>query len=659
MSRHYPSLLLLAVASLLLAGCAAGAPEADPAQASPTVPPRPSPSVTALGARGLGSASTQPSQPKHLAEQPISSGPTVETDLGPGWVRYDSINEVFDVAFAPDGQLWAATGGGLVAWDPRSETYLRFELQAFHLALAPDGSLWLATEEGLCHFTASRCEFAPTAPDMGPAGIWALGVTPDGTVWAGTETGVRRFDGESWLDTGLAAVLNDLAASASGEVWAATGAGVARTRPGQEAWQIYGSKEGLPEAQAVAIGVGPSGGAWAALAWNGLYRLDGEQWLPVDDPPGGIVRAIEVAADGTPWVGTVGSLHYPGGSLSYWNGKGWTDTSSQAGLISIRAIAHGPEGMVAAATQRGLGLYEGGAWHLLREGPASGRVVSVAVTPDGAAWFAFGDQSLSTVGSGLSRFDGDSWQYFLADAEAGALAVAPDGALWAGTGCDLQRYDGTRWEVIGRCQEEIPLGNVLDIEFTADGVAWVATGFGLARYDGLAWTRYDKLASRLVAGIDGALWVDGWEGSQDSWYLARLEGETWRSYRLADAYPGSFRLGAITPDGRLWGTVEGRGLASFDGGEWGEASSWAFYPPADASVAPTSLLGASGDGTLWLATHEGVARFVPPARGESGGTWTRFPVEGGPGSFAATSLAIGPDGEVWFNNSRLVLAADE
>jgi ligand-binding sensor domain-containing protein len=209
--------------------------------------------------------------------------------------------------------------------------------------------------------------------------------------------------------------------------------------------------------------------------------------------------------------------------------------------------------------------------------------------------------------------------------------------------------------VAGRCNEEIPPGNVLDIEFTSDGAAWVATGFGLARYDGQTWTAYDKAANHLVAGPDGALWVDGWEGLQDSWYLARLYKEEWTSNRLADAYPGAFRLGAVTPDGRLWGMVQGRGLASFDGGDWTQRGSWSLYSPPEGSPAPTSLLGASADGTLWLATPGGVARFVPPASKEDDGAWTHFPVKDALDRFAAISLAIGPDGELWFNNTRLQL----
>ncbi|MFN2166922.1 MAG: hypothetical protein ACK2U9_11765, partial [Anaerolineae bacterium] len=81
-----------------------------------------------------------------------------------------------------------------------------------------------------------------------------------------------------------------------------------------------------------------------------------------------------------------------------------------------------------------LGLFQDGVWRMLMDGPSSSRVASVAVTPDEAACFAFGDQSLSTNGSGLSRFDGQGWQYHLGDAEVTALAVAPDGSLWAGAG---------------------------------------------------------------------------------------------------------------------------------------------------------------------------------------------------------------------------------
>jgi ligand-binding sensor domain-containing protein len=578
--------------------------------------------------------------------------------LGPGWTQFESINEVYDLAFGPDDRLWAVTSGGLVAWDLTNETYVRYELRAYHLAVAPDGALWLTTEAGLCHFDGERCEYAPAAPGMGDEGLYDPVVAPDGTVWIGNQTGIWRFDGEIWTEAGLVGMASDLAIGAAGDVWAATGAGVARSQRGPNPWQTYGQAEGLPDGQAVAIGVSQSE-AWAAIAWDGVYRLDGERWVPVENPPGGIVRAIEVAADDTVWVGTVGSLHYPGGSLSYWDGERWVDVSSQAGLISLRAIAHGPKGVVAAATQRGLGLYEGGKWRLLRDGPASRRVTSVAVTPDGAAWFAFGDQSASTVGNGLSHFGGEEWAYFLDDAEVGALAVAPDGALWAGSGCKVQRYDGSQWEVVGRCEGEIPMGNVVDIEFTSDGKAWVATGLGLAHYDGLGWTDYDRLANHLVAGPDGTLWVDGWEGSQGSWYLAHVQGEAWTSYRLADAYPGGFRLGAVTADGRLWGMVEGQGLASFDGSDWGAASSWAFYPAPDPSPAPSSVLGASDEGALWLATDEGVARFVPPGEGESDGTWTHFPVDDARGRFAANSLAVGPDGEMWFNNTRLIVSGND
>ena len=166
---------------------------------------------------------------------------------------------------------------------------------------------------------------------------------------------------------------------------------------------------------------------------------------------------IAFAADGTPWVATTGGMHYPGGSLSYHDGGQWHDVTGDQALNSFTSVALGPGDIVAASTQLGLALYDGSRrhtsqeWHLLRDGPTSDKVTSVAVTPDGAAWFAFGDHSASTAGWGLSRFDGQQWDYFLDDAEVNALAVGPDGTLWAGVGCGVQRFDGAAWEIVARC----------------------------------------------------------------------------------------------------------------------------------------------------------------------------------------------------------------
>jgi ligand-binding sensor domain-containing protein len=647
-------LVVLLIAVVALAACAGGTPTPTP----PLAPfeasaDRPMPSPSAF------LPATATAEPRALPAT-FHSKNSVAVELAPGWTRYDGINEVQDLAFAPNGALWASTTGGLVRWDLDTGTYTRYLILAHRLAVAPDGTLWLDSEYGLCRFDGTTCDRPPDLPEFMASDLYALDVAAAGDLWVGGAQGASRFDGTSWTGYPLGVGVYELDASHQGEVWAATSEGVARYREADESWVFYAKEQGLPGPQIWTVGVSPKGEAWAYVAWEGLYRLDGEEWLPVEDPPGGQIREIVFADDGTPWVGTVGGTHYPGGALSRWGGYGWDDASSGSGLISFRAVAPGPDGVVAAATSLGLAIHQNGEWQMLKDGPTSSPVMAVAVTTDGSAWFAFGDQSLSTNGSGLSQFDGETWHYHLGDAEVTALAVAPDGSLWAGVGCGVQRFDGSAWEALAQCDQELPVGNVLDIEFAVDGSVWMATGLNLVRFDGQAWIPYGKLVHSLLAAPDGTIWASGWEGSQGSQFVARLDGDEWTTYYMAESFAGTFWVSAVTADGRIWGLAPDRGLAAFDGRAWSEAESWAFYAP------PDGVLLHSGrgpylapDGALWMHSQHGVARFDPAlaaagaAGNRSDAAWTVYGTGDGSEGSSIGPIAFGPDGEIWVGATRI------
>ena len=171
-------------------------------------------------------------------------------------------------------------------------------------------------------------------------------------------------------------------------------------------------------------------------------------------------------------------------------------------------------------------------------------------------------------------------------------------------------------KILARCGEELPPGHILDIAFTPDGTAWVANGFSLASYDGTTWTIRDKLVNSIVAAPGGAAsvkgpWVNGWEGTQDSSYVGRLDGSGWQQYPVADSFPGSFVASAVTPEGRLCGLNPGQGLACFDGGDWSSAEAWTLYDKA-AGLALNSVLGppvAAPDGALWVLTPSSLVRW--------------------------------------------------
>jgi len=259
------------------------------------------------------------------------------------------------------------------------------------------------------------------------------------------------------------------------------------------------------------------------------------------------------------------------------------------------------------------------------------RLHDLAVTTDGAVW--------ATTGDGVMRLDGEVWECVLDNMGSNALAVAPNGSLWAGVGCQVQRFDGAAWEPVFPCGEYLPRGNILDIAFTPDGAAWIANGFGLASFDSHSWTTYDRLINSLVVAPDGALWMNGWEGTQRSFYVARVDRENWTTFKGADSFPGGFLVGAVTPDGLLWGTVPDRQLASFDGQSWGDETSWTLYSSADRlPLDEVTAMAVAPDGALWVGTTRGAARFD--------GAWTAYAA-----GDDVRAIAFGPHGEVWLNTS--------
>lgn len=606
---------LLLVVQALVAGCGSGAGEG--------VSPLPTPPVAAIPA---------PS-PSALAAALPTAHPTPVLD---GWTVYPGMNDVQGVAFAPDGTLWTATTAGIVRWNLADGTYSLqpaadgwASMPATDVAIAPDGSVWAATLAGVGHLQGERWITYTQADGLPSSAVQAIAVTPQGQVWSGTTEGASRFDGQAWTTFLAGARVWDLDAAPDGSVWfAADGMGVSRYVPVDDAWRTYTKADGLPGLNVTAVAAGPAGDAWVYVPWEGVYRFDGARWERVQAQEG-LVCALVVEAGGTAWIGTCGSLHYSWGRLIHGQGNGWVEVADwhEMGAPSVQAIALGPEGQIAVGTDRGLCISRGEGWRTLLGGPARSQVTAAAVTPDGAAWFGFGDSASDAAGGGLSRFDGREWQHFLGDANVQALAVGPDGTLWAGGGCGLWRLNGGEWQQAAGCEQL--KGNVLDIAVASDGTVWVATGLALARFEGESWTTVDRLVHSVSVapappgGTGDTLWAVGWEGTQGSDYVARLDGSDW--IKTLERSLGSL---VVTPDGQVWGVAGEGELARFDG------KSWIFLPPP-ADLGSIRVLAVAPDGALWLSGDHQIARL-------DGGTWSVYPSAEG-----VQAIAFGPDGSLW------------
>ena len=235
-----------------------------------------------------------------------------------------------------------------------------------------------------------------------------------------------------------------------------------------------------------------------------------------------------------------------------------------------------------------------------------------------------------------------------------ALALGPDGSLWAGTKGGLMRLDTDgRWHTYNRASTNggLPADSVWALALGADGVVWAGTQGGLARLDKNGhWQTYtaantdgglpDDRVFALALGPDGSLWTGTRGGG-----LARFDRDGhWQTYSKASANGGTVMALALNPDGSLWAGTGGGGLARLDkGGHWEtySAESTKGGLPDDRVCA----LSLGPDGSVWAGTRGGGL-----ARLDTGGHWETYSSEstkGGLPDDRVCALSLGPDGSLW------------
>lgn len=220
-----------------------------------------------------------------------------------------------------------------------------------------------------------------------------------------------------------------------------------------------------------------------------------------------------------------------------------------------------------------------------------------------------------------------------------ALAIAPDGAVWAGTESGLARYNGEVWAAYVT-EDGIP-GNdgVRELAFATDGTLWLSTEdnsthYGVTRFDGESWRTYgavDGLAGDYVTSIvatpDGAMWFG------TSCGVSRFYQEDWLTYTTKDGLACNWvNAIATATDGSLWLGTE-CGVSRYDG------ERWVNYAVDNSEV---RAIAAINNEAAWIGTtSEGVIYL-------QGGNWTVHL----PGS-NVSSMAIAPDGTLWVGTMTL------
>jgi streptogramin lyase len=453
-----------------------------------------------------------------IPEPPTAPTPTVPSS-GAG-----AADEVFDLALAPDGRLWAATAAGVVVWDLE---------------------------------TASPTVFSEV-DGLDGRSVQKVAVAADGTVWALVgDSGVARYDG-TWtlLDDDVVGVdfltpAGDMAAGPEGAVWVAAGGPSALIRidtGGATTFQVPRESSTQPWARSIAVD--PTGTVWASTWTDGVLAFDGE-WhhFGVDDGlPSNIVGNIAVAPDGTVWVGGDGLYGDPAGDvpaagIAHFEGSTWTSFTTVDGLLSNSGdVVVGPDGDVwvihtslpaevadtaDAGLPFGLSHYDGTRW-LAYPGIPTGYGAGTAASADGTLWMPSGD--------GILGFDGIASRLLV----AGADAVPPSGS--PGPPLHLERVVGL---------EPVRLSTSIgQIEFTT----WVHP-------DGEEppWTM-----TETAHGVFGGMGPDG----TPAW---SLDGITWTEIGSSVEPSGwSDQLVAFGRDVVVWEADSAVGRATWDGTGWAD-----------------------------------------------------------------------------------------
>ena len=318
----------------------------------------------------------------------------------PGWTNYVSPGRFVTSLCVAGDTLWIGTEDqGLWRLD---------------LAAGPDRSdSWRPLEVGY---------------DPAPASICGIAVDVRGRTWFGTaDRGVAVYNGKEWRTYGVLdgcggqrvfAIAAD-PDPARGDVWIATDAGLTRYTPGADggagSWQTYTRLHGLPSDQVTAVAVGPGGRVWAGT------EADGLTW---SDPPYSQWRSPAPAFSGTKFE-MVNALAVQGAAMAAGTTLGVAMRSASGGDLS--------------------------AWQGLSAAPFENCARGLAWDGAGGLWIASRRKGLARLDTATGQVR--TWQH--AGAGAGkpspdlpdnyvmAVAVGPDGAVWAGTyGRGLTRLAG-------------------------------------------------------------------------------------------------------------------------------------------------------------------------------------------------------------------------
>jgi len=567
------------------------------------------------------------------------------------------------------GFLWAATENGLFRYD--GQHFLRYgpaeglpRSVILSLGAAPDGSVLAGSRQGLYQQKGDHFEKLALPGDGVIDSYSAIRFDNQGQTFIGTDHGLviatQPVGGNSLVLRLLSTPTDAGDAGAHGVflegnvVWYGCGTSLCRMTEGKTT--VLGKADGLPAGSWMSIRRDGRGDLWVhdlrqiARMQSGSRRFQtlnaafpqtaGGSQMEVDSAGRLLVPTVEGLAvqegqsfrtvgkhenlqapvyavlrdrEGSIWLGLGGH------GLARWRGyREWEGFTSESGLGSELVYATLPlrNGAVLVGSEDGLfkGSATDGRWNWARY-PGVGRmpVHALQMENDGSIW-------LGTERNGAARIDSHSGKIQWFQGEQGLAAVSPyalaldrSHRVWAATehGLFVAQLSDRRFQQV----KEVPSVNCWAVTEGPAGEIIVGTSAGLYLLSGGAWRHIsttDGLRHDVVLAVAAArpdeIWVGYWFSGDIT--RIRIDGEHlfMTHYGSEQGLRGemSYFLG-FDARGRLWSGTD-QGLMVWDGNRWDH------YDHNDGLIWDDCDLqgfAAEPNGTVWIGTSGGLARFTP------------------------------------------------
>ncbi|MBN1267215.1 MAG: hypothetical protein JXA25_17115 [Anaerolineales bacterium] len=611
-------------------------------------------------------------------ETPLPT-PTATPTPEPVYSYYTNGDEVNAITVDNEGNLWAATNGGVVRWGLETGISTLFNRAdglptniIYNIFADDNGSIWaIASQAYYLGGTAVQYQNGEwiSQPDAceNPDDLAYTFTEAEDGLWIGCSYSVTFYDGQTWThyteaDGLLGPSFREIYIEPEGRVWVGSGSGINWFEDDVWSSKKIGADELLVRREDLetcvnSITRAPNGAMWFGTGMGGARYVNGTwSYFTYKDGLLGELKDIEFDRAGMPWS-------FEGGLIYYYKYNHWFYFNLDE-LSYINLMIRSPEGGLWFGTRETGAMYlTSPDWILIdraSEALASDEVVDIITLEDGTTLFAHPEAGISRVN--LEEMTLRTYQLNTGvPAETiSTILPNPDGTLWAlARGGNLYLFDGQQWE--NYSERNVPalgraLRTVSAILTAPDGTLWIGSGTSssaqyfndvqIASWDGEEWTPYtvedglfDGSIKAMANGPDGTIVAVNSAFSGPDGYSIFMNG-SWQSFTEEDGFPIENPNSVVVDKERtIWIGSYNDGLLRID------QSGFKIFTAEDGLPGEyIYTLFVDSQGCLWVGTDQGLAYY-------DYSSWRIYTEEDGLAKNIVTNISQAPDGVLWVGTS--------